>query len=60
MFNSAEHEILNVHKYKKSQGIQRFLGSDKLIMLFFLFINVKVPTIAGILTFMNRKIFMLN
>ena len=29
-------------------------------MLFFLFINVKMPIIVGILTFMSRKIFMLN
>ena len=29
-------------------------------MLFFLFINVKMPTIVGILTFMSRKNFMLN
>ena len=60
MLNSAEHEILNAHKYKKSQEIQHFLGSDKLIRLFFLFINVKMPTIVGILTFMSRKKFILN
>ena len=29
-------------------------------MLYFLFINVKMPTVVGILTFMNRKNFMLN
>ena len=29
-------------------------------MLFFLLINVKMPTTGGILTFMSRKIFMLN
>ena len=29
-------------------------------MLFFMFINVKMPTIVGILTFMSRKNFMLN
>ena len=32
-----------------------FLGSDRLIMLFFLLLNVKMPTLVGILTFMNRK-----
>ena len=37
-----------------------FLGSDKLKLLFFLLINVKMPTIVGILTDMSRKIFMLN
>ena len=30
------------------------LVSDKLIMLFFLFLNVKMPTVVGILTFMSR------
>ena len=29
-------------------------------MLFFPLINVKMPTIVGIFTFMSRKIFMLN
>ena len=51
-------KILKAHKYKKSQQIQHLLGSDKLIMLFFMFINVKMPTIVGILTFMSRKKFM--
>ena len=44
----------------QQQEIQHFLGSGKLIMLFFLFINVKMPTIIVILTFMSRKNFMLN
>ena len=34
--------------------------SDKPRMLFFLLINVKMPTIVGILKFMSRKNFMLN
>ena len=42
----------------KITGNSTFLGSDKLIMLFFMFINVKMPTIVGILTFMSRKNFM--
>ena len=38
---------------------QHFSGSDKSRMLFFLLINVKMPTIVvGILTFMSRKNFM--
>ena len=60
MLNSVEHEILNAHKYKKYQEIQLFLDSDKPRMLFFLLINVKMPTIIGILTFMDRKKFILN
>ena len=34
--------------------------SDKPRMLFFLFINVKMPTIVGILTVMSRKKFKLS
>ena len=37
-----------------------FLGSDKPRMLFFSLINVKMPTIVGILTFISRKNFMLS
>ena len=44
----------------KYQEIQLFSGSDKPIMLFFLLINVKMPTIVGILTFKSRKNFMLS
>ena len=46
ILSSTEHEILNAHKYKKYQGIQHFLGSDKQIMLFFLLINMEMPTIV--------------
>ena len=55
MLNSAEHEILNVYKYKNSKKISFFSGSDKLRMLSFLLINVEMPTIVGILTFMSKK-----
>ena len=55
MLNSAEHEILDALKFKKKfQEIQLFSGSDKLRMLFFLRINVKMPTTVGILTFMSK------
>ena len=36
------------------------LGSDKPRMLFFPLINVKVPTVVGIFTFMSRKNFILS
>ena len=38
---------------------QHFSGVDKPRMSFVLLINVKMPTIVGILTFMSRKKFML-
>ena len=44
----------------KNQEIQLILGSDKPRILFFLLINVKMPTNAGILTFMSTKNFMLS
>ena len=37
-----------------------FVGSDKPRMLLFLLINVKMPTIVGILTFISWKNFMLS
>ena len=55
MLNSAEHEISNAHKYKISRN-SAFSNSDKPIILFFLL----MPTIAGILTFMSRKKFLLS
>ena len=54
MLNSAEHEILNAHKYKISRN-SVFLGADKPRMLFSPLINVKIQAIVGILTFMSRK-----
>ena len=44
----------------KNQVIKHFSGSVKLRMLFFPLINVKMPTIVGILTFMSRKNFILS
>ena len=35
--------------------IKRFSCSTQLSMEFFLLINVKMPTVVGILTFMSRK-----
>ena len=57
MLNSIEREILNVHTVKYTYRL--FLGSDKPRLLFFSLINVKMPTIVGILTFMSKKNFML-
>ena len=45
MLSYIELEILNAHKFKL------FIASDKQRMLFFPLINVKMPTIVGILTF---------
>ena len=55
MLNSVEHEILNATKYKNIKKDSFFLGSNKPRSLFFPLINVKMPTIVGILTFMSMK-----
>ena len=59
MFNAAEHEILNAHKYENNQEMQLFQTQISL-ECFFLLINVKMPTFVGILTFMSRKSFILS
>ena len=59
MLNSAKHEILMLISKEISRN-SAFSCSNKLRMLLFLLINVKMPTIVGILTFMNRKSFLLS
>ena len=56
MLNSAEHEILNGHQHKNVKKVIIFQAQISLECYFFLFKNVKMPTIVGILTFMSRKI----
>ena len=53
MLNSVEHEILNAHKYKNIKNFGPLLGPDKPRMVFFPLIDVKMPTIVGILTIMS-------
>ena len=48
--------ILNAHKRKNIEKNRLLSGSGQPIMLFFLLINVKMPTIVGIFIFMSRKI----
>ena len=44
MFNSTEHEIFNAPKSENMRKFSIFMGSDEPRMLFFLLINVKMPT----------------
>ena len=60
MLNSVAHAMLNAHKYKTIKIFGFFLGLDKPRMLFFPLVNVKMPTVVGILTSMSRKKFMLS
>ena len=56
MLNSVEHKILNAHKCKNIKKFGSFSAQISLECYFFPLINVKLPTIVGILTFMGRKI----
>ena len=56
MLKSAKNECLNANKYKKYKEIRHSSCSDKPRMLFFLLINVEMPTTVGISTFMSRKL----
>ena len=60
MLKSAEHEILNAHKYKNTKKTSFFAGWDKHRMLYFLLKNVKMQTIVGILKFMSKKTVMFS
>ena len=60
MLNSAGHEISNAHKYQNIKKFSFYQAQISPSMLFFLLINVKMPTSVGILTFMSRKNFMLS
>ena len=52
MLNSTEHEISMLIKTKIP--IKKFLALSLSDVVFILLINVKMPTIVGILTFMSR------
>ena len=50
MLNSAEHDILNAHKYTIIKKNIFLLGSDNPRMLFSLLIDAKMPTILFLST----------
>ena len=55
MLNSTEHEISTAHR-----KVKKFLALSLSVVVFILLINVKMPTIVGILTFMSRINFELK
>ena len=59
MLNSTEHEISTAHKLKYRQ-MKKFLALSLSDDVFIMLINVKMPTIVGILTFMSRINFVLS
>ena len=55
ILNSAEPEIRKVHKYKNIKKFRGFFsGTDKPRMLFFLLINVKMPTTYSIKSYVVK------
>ena len=55
MLNSAKHENLNAHKYENIKKNQFFQAPISLECFIFLLMNVRMPRVVGILTFMSRK-----
>ena len=64
MLNSTEHEISTTHKILKYRQMKHFVALSLLDVVSVMLINVKMPTIVGIivgiLTFMSRINFNLG
>ena len=60
MLNDTEDEILTIHKTEIVKNIDFLPALTHVNVAFILLINVKMPTIVGILTFISRIIFMLS
>ena len=60
MLNSTEHEISTAQKKLKYRQIKKFLALSFSDVIFIMLINVKMPIIVGILTFMSRTNFVLS
>ena len=60
MLKSTEHEIVTAHKTKNAANYRFFLTFILSDDVFIMLINVIMPTIVGILTFMSRINFVLS
>ena len=60
MLNSTKHEISTAHKKLKYQQTKKFIALSLSYVVFTMLINVKMPTIVGILTLMSRINFALS
>ena len=58
MLSSTEHEISTAHK-KLTYRMKKFLALSLSDVVFIMLINVKMPTIVGILAFMSKINFVL-
>ena len=60
MLKSTEHGISTAHKNLKYQQMKKFLALSLSGVVLIMLINVKMPTIVGILTFMSKINFVLS
>ena len=60
MLNSTEDEISTAHKNYYTNKIKEFFALSLSDAVFRMLVNVKMPTIVGILTFMSRINFVLS
>ena len=61
MLDSTEHEISTAHKnYRKIRTNKEVSSLSLSYVVFIMLINVKMPTIVGILTLMSRINFVLS
>ena len=60
MLNSAEHKISTAHKNLNTDKEVTCFNLSLLDDVFIMLINVKMPTIVGILTFMSKINFVLS
>ena len=59
MLSSTEHEISTTQKLKHPT-VKMFLALSLSDVVFIMLINVKMPTLVGILTFISRINFLLS
>ena len=60
MLNSTEHEIYTANKKLKYRQMKTFPALSLSDVVFIMLINVRMPTIVGILTIINRINFVLS
>ena len=60
VFNSTEHESSTAHKKTKTPTNKETSCLSRSSVIFIMLINVKMPTIVGILIFMSKMNFVLS
>ena len=60
MLDWTKQEISTAHKIKKCRQVKKYPALSLSDVVFIMLINVKMPTVVGILAFMSRIIFVLS